>query len=105
MKYQVTLKNAAGRTEKKIIDADDIGLMSGSGGEGSVDFIFFWIKVEVPGGTRKAKQQVIKYVIPAVNLLEVDEYKEPVDVNIKSLPRNTKEGTGGSTPPVGAGVG
>jgi len=68
--------------------------MSGSGGEGSIDFIFFWTKMEVISGTRKTKKQVIKFVTPAVNILEVDEYKEPTDVNIKSLPRNAQEGAG-----------
>lgn len=67
--------------------------MSGSGGEGSIDFIFFWDKVESFNGKRRIKKQVIKFVIPAVNILEVDEYKEPTDVNIKSLPRNPKAGT------------
>lgn len=88
----MTLKSAQGKTEKKIIDADDIGLMSGSGGEGSMDFIFFWSKAEVISGTRKTKRQLIKFVTPAINLIEVDEYKEPTDVNIKSLPRNAQEG-------------
>jgi len=68
--------------------------MSGSGGEGSLDFIFFWDKKEIIKGTKKSSKQVIKFVIPAINILEIDELKEPVDVNIKSLPRNTKEGAG-----------
>jgi hypothetical protein len=64
--------------------------MTGSGGEASLDFIFFWDLVEVMKGARKTKKQVIKFIIPAINVLEIEAIKEPVDVNIKSLPRNTE---------------
>ena len=88
------IKNAQGKQEKRTIDADDIGVMTGSGGEGSLDFIFFWDKIEVLNGARKSKKQIIKLVIPAINILEIEATKESDDVNIKSLPRNSEEGAG-----------